>query len=258
MRDRTHVSDTRTDFASRDQYIRELQKKVQDLECVRLVPEDRRQDRHDSVEAQDVRERPMLSNGTLYKQGAQQLAEFQYFGASSTLGSLDVVPQSTGQAYDQISRSGSAPPCRETEQPTIIGHHAYDDDLDTNLHAVQAQLPSPEVIQLYIDKYFSAFAVRCPVLNESDFRSRVKILMQESGTSGVPDSFISVFLMVLCLGEYFAAGDDGTENVRQVGGWRFFISAYGNVREGLRRTNVEYMQATVLQVRLVGFSLHAE
>lgn len=194
----------------------------------------------------------MLPNGTLYKQGTRQIADFQYFGASSALCSLEIdslkLSQAGVQPSERATPSDPAPPYHEGEQPTIIGHHAYDEDLDTNLHVVQAQLPSPDVMEQYIDEYFSRFALRVPVLNEADFRSRIKVLMQERATPGVPDSFISVFLMVLCLGEYFSSGNEGTVNVREVGGWKYFLSAYSNVREGLRRSNVEYMQATVLQV----------
>ncbi|KAF2104693.1 hypothetical protein NA57DRAFT_70901 [Rhizodiscina lignyota] len=241
----------------KDQYIRELEKKIQSLEGLQLrqvspQSQERQRDRHSNAEAHGARERSVLLNGAPYKKDTNQLDESQYFGASSSLGSIEVeTPRqhhTSSSIRDHVSRSESLPQFQDAEHPIIIGHHAYDDDLDTNLQVVQAQLPSPEVIQHYIDKYFIYFAVRCPVLNESDFRSRAMVLMQEQSTESVPDSFISVFLMVLCLGEYFSSGDEGPENVRLVAGWKYFLSSYSNVREGLRRMNLDFMQATVLQI----------
>lgn len=194
-------------------------------------------------------DRPVFSNIALYKQGTRQMSEYQYFGASSALSSIEA------DAFGPPSRSGSMQAgfgkdieMEEGENPVFVSYHGTDSDLDTNFQAVQAQLPSADVVQLYIDKYFTEFAPRCPLLNEIDFRARAEVFLRDNKEGSPSDSFIGTFLMVLCFGEYCSSGDTGTENVRLVAGWRFFLSAYSGARDGLRRSNIEYMQSIALQV----------
>ena len=244
-----------TDLADRDQYIRELEKRLQDAESLRLdpsTPEGRGEidDGSDGAESQSGRQRHMFPNGMRRERGNIGREEHQYFGASSTLGWIEgealhlqrTISEPDARTASEISE------CPDVDHPAIIGHHAYDDDLDTNLQAVQAQLPSPDIVQKYIDEYFRYFALRCPILDESDFRAKAAVFMQAHPQTPVLDSFVSVFLMVLCFGEYFSSNDKAADDVSHVAGWKFFLSAYSNVRDGLRGTNIEYMQSAVLQV----------
>lgn len=219
------------------------------MQNLRLSPSAREDspERFEADPRQDTQDRPVLANSALYKQGTRQLSEYQYFGASSALSSIEATAFGT-PSRSSTQQFGEETDVDETDNPAFGSYYTTDTDLDINLQAVQAQLPPPEIVRDYVDKYFSLFAPRCPIINEHEFKSLVVAFMRGKNENPPPESFISTLLMVLCFGEYLSSGNEGTDSVTAVPGWRFFLSAHSSVREGLRRANIEYMQAVTLQI----------
>lgn len=146
-----------------------MERKIQELQNLRLDSAGKAsspeafEDQEEPFDVAACNERPVLSHGALYsKQGISQLTEHQFFGASSLLSSIEADGYRHSLA-DKIFNNPSIPDGNDNisssakkddgkvQQPWLFGFDVEDEDLNPNIQAVQAQLPPPEVIQLYID-----------------------------------------------------------------------------------------------------------
>lgn len=237
------------DTSIRDQYIRELEKKLQDLQSLGTNSSTTADspERFEDDAQHGATIRPGHGTSALYRQSTRQPPEIQYFGASCSLSSIDAVAAFAAPSRASTQQLTDDLDAEDLKHPEFLSW-SQDHDPETHLRAMRAQLPSGEVIRDYVDKYFALFSPRCPMINEHEFKSRVVAFMRGDADFQLTESFIATLLMVLCVGEYLSAGDGGTDVVSDVPGWRFFLSAYSGAREGLRRANIENMQAVTLQI----------
>ena len=172
-----------------------------------------------------------LSSGKLYRH--EDTSAYKYFGSSSAMTLID--------ESDDANRPDSA------MENFMVGE---DDEIPRNFVIYHAQLPSPAVISIFVDTYFDTVHTVFPMIDELAFRAKLDDYRKNSlPLSVMPVPFLSCYLMVLAWGEYYSGSDvGGTDNAQLVPGWRYFLSAYSGIEEGLRRSNLEFMQTTILSV----------
>ena len=175
-----------------------------------------------------------ISTGKLYRH--TDTSAYKYFGSSSAVSLID---EATARRSDAVY-SG-----------VIENFNLEDDDLETNLQMVQAQLPAQAIVDIYINNYFEAVHPLYPILDEKTFRVKCEEYRRTSSQlSSMPNSFLTVYLCCLAWGEYYSSSDSGgTNSVPLIAGWRFFLSAYNNIQNAIQSSNLEYMQAQILLVR---------